>query len=279
VKARTPRITLVTACLNDAATLDETIRSVLEQDYPDLEYLIVDGGSHDGTQDVIRRYETRLSHWVSEPDRGHAHALNKGFARATGAVMGWLNADDVLHRGALRLLADVFGAFEDVEWLTAQPSHLSPDGAAVATYPPRRWSRLAFLTGEHRYIQQESTFWRRSLWERSGARLDERYRLACDFELWARLFRHARLHSTWGMVGAFRFRPDQRSRTKRDEYDDEVRSIVSAELQLLLEQGVPGPDDALWAPAPPLLAFDWLTLSYTREGSVLPDHDGPLGKA
>ena len=273
-----PRISVVTACLNNAATIEETLRSVLDQGYPDLEYVIVDGGSQDGTLDVIRRYETRLASWTSEPDLGHAHALNKGFARTTGDVMGWLNADDVLHHGALRLLADVFGAFPDVEWLTAQPSHLSPEGAAVAAYPPRRWSRLGFLTGEHRYIQQESTFWRRSLWERSGARLEERYRLACDFELWARLFRHARLYSTWGVVGAFRFRPDQRSRTQQDQYEDEVREVVSEELRLLLQQGVPGPEDALWAPPPPLLAFDWLTLSYTREGSSIPDHDGALGK-
>jgi glycosyltransferase involved in cell wall biosynthesis len=274
-----PRISLVTPCLNDAATIEETIRSVLDQDYPGLEYVIVDGGSTDGTVDVIRRYEGRLASWSSEPDRGHAHALNKGFARTTAEVMGWLNADDVLHRGALRLLAGLFGAFADVEWLTAQPSHLAPDGATVAAYPPRQWSRLAFLTGEHRYIQQESTFWRRSLWQRSGGALDERYRLACDFELWARLFRHARLYSTWGVVGAFRFRPDQRSRTQQEQYEDEVRRIIREEMKLVLGQGVPGEADALWAPPPALLAFDWKALSYTREGSSLPDHDGPLVKA
>jgi glycosyltransferase involved in cell wall biosynthesis len=274
----TPRISVVTPSLNDAATIEETIRSVLEQDYPDLEYVIVDGGSQDGTVDVIRRYEGRLASWTSEPDGGHAQALNKGFARATGEIMGWLNADDVLHRGALRLLAEVFNAFPDVEWLTAQPSHLSPDGAAVASYPPRRWSRLGFLTGEHKYIQQESTFWRRSLWERSGARLDERYKLACDFELWARFFRHARLYSTWGVVGAFRFRPDQRSRTRQDEYEEEVRRIIGDELQVLLREGVPGPDHEVWAQPPPLLAYDWQTLCYTREGTTLADHDGPLRK-
>jgi len=272
-----PRISVVTPCLNDVATIEETIRSVLDQGYADLEYVIVDGGSTDGTVDVIRRYEGRLASWSSEPDRGHADALNKGFARTTGEIMGWLNADDVLHRGALRLLADVFGAFSDVEWLTAQPSHLSPDGAAVAAYPPRRWSRLGFLTGEHRYIQQESTFWRRSLWQRSGGQLDETYQLACDFELWARLFRHAQLFSTWGVVGAFRFRPDQRSRTRQDEYETEVRRIIGDELKVLLAQGVPGARDGLWAPPPPLLAFDWRTLSYTREGSSVPDHEGPRG--
>ena len=269
---------MVTPSLNNAATIEETLRSVLDQGYPDLEYVVVDGGSTDGTQDVIRKHEARLASWTSEPDRGHAHALNKGFARTTGDVMGWLNADDVLHRGALRLLADVFGAFPDVEWLTAQPSHLSPDGAAVAAYPPRRWSRLGFLTGEHKYIQQESTFWRRSLWDRSGAQLDERYRLACDFELWARLFRHARLFSTWGVVGAFRFRPDQRGRTHQAQYEEEVHRIIGEELQLLLREGVPGPDHEVWAPPPPLLAFDWKTLAYTREGSFVPDHDGALGK-
>jgi glycosyltransferase involved in cell wall biosynthesis len=270
---RPARITLVTPCLNAVETIEECIRSVVDQDYPDLEYVVMDGGSQDGTCEVIRRFENRLAGWTSEPDRGLPHALNKGFARTTGDVMGWINADDVLQHGSLRLLAELFGSFEDVEWVTAQPSHLSPVGAAVASYPPRRWSRLGFLTGEHRYVQQESTFWRRSLWERSGARFDESYTLAFDFELWARMFRHAPLHSTWGLLGAFRFRSEQRSRVGRSVYEAEVDRAIERELKVLLDQGVPGPDDALWAPPPPVLAFDWESLSYTRDGVSPPDPD------
>jgi hypothetical protein len=266
------RISIVTPCLNGAEYLAEAMDSVLGQGYPNLEYVVVDGGSTDGSVEIIKKRASHLAYWVSEPDRGHAHALNNGFARTTGQVMGWLNADDILHRGSLRLLAEMFGRFADVEWLTGQASHLDERGAVVDVAPPRSWSRIGFLSGDYRWIQQECTYWRRGLWERAGGRLAEEYRLACDFELWVRFFRHARLQSTTGLIGGFRFHAGQRTAERMQEYEAEAHRVITAEMRELLEKGLPPSDDGLWAGAPPVLEYDW------RSRSVRPVETGGIGR-
>ena len=203
-----PRITLVTPVLNGARHLEAAITSVLGQGYPNLEYIIVDGGSQDGTLDLIRRQERRLAWWVSEPDGGMYDALNKGYARSSGEVMGWLSSTDLLHSGALFVVGGVFRDLREVEWLTAIPTALSEEGMTVGVGPLRRWTRPRFLLGANRYLQQESTFWRRSLWERAGGRIDDSRTMASDFELWLRFFRHARLHPVQALVGGFRHHPE-----------------------------------------------------------------------
>lgn len=262
-----PRISIVTPCLNAEAFIEETLESILGQGYPDLELVVVDGGSTDGTLAILERYRGRLASLTSGPDRGHADALNKGFARTTGEIMGWLNADDVLHRGALRLLARVFTGFPEVEWLTAQPSSMDHEGAVVAVDAARTWSRLGFVSGDYRWIQQESTYWRRSLWERAGSGLSTAHRLACDFELWMRFFRHAQLHTTEGLVGGFRMHPGQRTAGQLEAYEAEALQVVLAELRTLLDQGLPPREHPLWSQAPRLLKYDWRTRSIRRLGS------------
>jgi glycosyltransferase involved in cell wall biosynthesis len=203
-----PRITLVTPVLNGARYLEAAIESVLDQGYPDLEYFIVDGGSTDGTLDIIRRHEKRLAGWVSEPDRGMYHALNKGFARSSGEVMGWLSASDLLHQGALLVVGGVFRDLPDVDWITGLPTALTEEGMAVEIGPFPRWTRPRYLLGANRYIQQESTFWRRRLWEKAGGRLDDSRAMASDFELWLRFFRHAPLYPVRALLGAYRHHRD-----------------------------------------------------------------------
>lgn len=265
-----PLISLVTPCLNARAFVEATLESVLGQGYPRLEYIVVDGGSTDGTVDVLRRYEPHLASCVSEPDRGHGDALHKGFARSTGHIMGWINADDLMQPGSLALLAHLFSEFPEVEWLAGQPSHVDGEGRMVAAYPPRRWSRLGFLTGDHRWIQQESTFWSRGLWERAGAHVSSDYALACDFELWARFFRHAPLHSAWGLFGAFRLREGQRSRAQLEAYETESRAILDRERRALLDSEGFDPKAETWAGSPPPLVYDWRALRYVRQGEATP---------
>ncbi|MEN4041081.1 MAG: glycosyltransferase family 2 protein [Anaerolineaceae bacterium] len=103
-----PRITVVTPSYNQAGTLEETIRSVVLQNYPNLEYLVIDGGSTDGSVEIIRKYEQLITYWVSEPDRGQSHAINKGWQRATGELITWLNSDDYLAEGVLGRVANVY---------------------------------------------------------------------------------------------------------------------------------------------------------------------------
>jgi glycosyltransferase involved in cell wall biosynthesis len=203
-----PKISLVTPVFNSARYLDTTIRSVLSQNYPNLEYIIIDGGSTDGSVDIIRGYEPHLHAWISEPDRGMYGAINKGFARASGECMGWISATDILHAGSLFVVGGVFRAFPEVEWITGRPTGFNDDGMAVEFPKLRQWSRWPFLAGANRYIQQESTFWRRSLWDRAGGRVDDSRRSASDFELWVRFFRYAKLYPVDALIGGFRSHPD-----------------------------------------------------------------------
>ena len=203
-----PTISLVTPVFNSARYLDATIRSVLSQNYPNLEYVIVDGGSTDSSVDIIRGYEPYLHAWISETDRGMYDAINKGFARSSGECMGWISATDLLHAGSLFVVGGVFRTFPEVEWITGRPTGFNDDGMAVEFLKLRQWSRFPFLAGANRYIQQESTFWRRSLWDRAGARVDDSRRSASDFELWVRFFRYAKLYPVDALIGGFRSHPD-----------------------------------------------------------------------
>ena len=228
-----PKISLVTPVFNSAHYLDATIRSVLSQNYPNLEYLVVDGGSTDGSIDIIRRYEADLHGWISEPDRGMYDAINKGFAQSSGEVMGWISATDLLHAGSLFVVGGVFRAFPQVEWITGRPTGFNDDGMAVEFLNLRRWSRWPFLAGANRYIQQESTFWRRSLWDRAGGRVDDSRRSASDFELWVRFFRYAQLYSVDALIGGFRSHPDSLGLRNLEECHRIQDEIIEKELDSL----------------------------------------------
>ncbi len=184
-------------------------------------YIIVDGASNDGSAAVIRSFSDRLSAWIVEPDQGQYDAVNKGFARSTGDLLGWLNSDDIYFPWTLATVASIFSEMPEVDWLTtACPGTLDADGLCVRFRTVPGYAAEAFL--EDRYtpvnngysygaIQQESTFFRRSLWERAGGKLDCSYKLAADFELWSRFFQHATLYCVEAPLAAFRERPLQRS--------------------------------------------------------------------
>ena len=225
-----PKISLVTPVFNSARYLEATIRSVLSQKYPNLEYIIVDGESSDGSLDIIRRYESDLHAWISEPDRGMYDAINKGFARSSGEIMGWISATDLLHAGSLFVVGGVFRTFPQVEWITGRPTGFNDDGMAVEFLNLRRWSRWPFLAGANRYIQQESTFWRRSLWDRAGGRVDDSRRSASDFELWVRFFRYAQLYSVDALIGGFRSHPDSLGLQNLEECHRIQDEIIEKEL-------------------------------------------------
>lgn len=232
------KITIVTPCFNQVSTIENTIRSVLDQDYPNLEYIVIDGGSTDGTVDVLRKYESRLHYWCSEPDGGQYRAVNKGFERGTGEVMAWLNGDDFYMPGALKAVGSMFAQLPQVDWLTTL-SQITADGSGscIDCHRIPGFSREAFLEGAYLpgagprflgFVQQESTFWRRSLWEKAGP-IDTRYELAGDFDLWARFFRHTRwLYCTPNPLGCFRYFDGQRSSAAYDRYLSEARESLNS---------------------------------------------------
>lgn len=226
-----PKISIVTPSYNQAAFIERTILSILNQEYPNLEYIIIDGGSTDGSLEIIKKYADRLSYWVSEKDAGMYDAVNKGFARSTGDIMGWLNSDDILMPHALASIAEVFNSYPGINWITGLPVTIDEDDRIVGINYAKSWSRNSLLSGSFQWIQQESTYWRRSLWERAGSKVDVSYPLAGDFELWVRFSRYSRLTTVKLGLACFRMRrSNQKSLEGSKQYLSEVKKITRREL-------------------------------------------------
>jgi glycosyltransferase involved in cell wall biosynthesis len=226
-----PKISIITPNYNQVEFIEETILSVLGQNYQNLEYIIIDGGSTDGSVDIIKKYEKDLTYWVSEPDAGLYYALQKGFSKATGEILGWINSDDKLHPNALNVIADVFGSFGEVNWLTGCLTGYDEKGRTIAVLSPRKWSKYHFYLHDYKWIQQESTFWRRSLWNKAGAQLNVNIKYAADFELWLRFFRYEKLYTIQTILGGFRLRSNQISVLHREKYIKEVEGLICEEIR------------------------------------------------
>src|ERR1700681_4818618 len=225
-----PRIALITPVLNSGKYIEQTIRSVLAQCYPNLDYFIVDGGSTDNTLEVIRKYDSEISGWISEPDSGMYDALNKGFSRTSGEVMGWISATDKLHMGGLLSVGDIFRNLPEVEWITGRPTRFNEEGMIINVDPLPHWSRARFLAGFNHYIQQESTFWRRSLWNKAGGSMDATLRMAGDFQLWLRFFRYARLYPADIIIGGFRVHSSSMGLQQLEECHRLQEQMIISEL-------------------------------------------------
>jgi glycosyltransferase involved in cell wall biosynthesis len=228
-----PRISIVTAVYNGEQYLEATIESILGQNYPNLEYIVVDDGSTDGTAEIIRKYEPRIACVIRQANQGLYPALNAGFARTTGEIMGWLNSSDMLQINGLFVVGGVFSSFREVEWITGRPTKYNPSGQTVNIWPVPHWSRLRFLAGANKFIQQESTYWRRGLWQRAGGYVHEGFRAEGDFELWVRFFRHAQLYSVDALIGGYRAHENALSAGNQARYDGTCDSIADRELAAL----------------------------------------------
>lgn len=224
------RISLVTPSFNTARFLERTIRSVLGQrgDF-DLEYLVVDGESTDGTLDILRRHEGRLA-WVSEPDGGQSDAVNKGLRRATGDVVGWLNSDDVLLPGALARVAAAFRRYPGAAWVHGRCRIIDPDDrpirgwiSAYKDWCSRHYSRDLLLT--ENFISQMTVFWRRSALARVGL-LDPGLHLAMDYDYWLRLARLGPPVYLPYPLACFRWYPQSKSGQEYRRQAEEERAVA-----------------------------------------------------
>ena len=230
-----PSFSIVTPSFNQAQFLERTIRSVLDQKFSNLEYLVLDGGSTDGSKKIIESYSSSLSYWRSEKDSGQFSAIEEGFSRSTGEIMAWINSDDMYLPWTFQVVARVFEEFPQVEWVTSNfPLFWDQADQAIYCSKRRGFNGKAFLKGAYLLttggcIQQESTFWRRTLWERAGARMASHLSLAGDFELWARFFRHgASLHALNTPLAGFRFHPEQKTAGLLQKYEREALSVLDA---------------------------------------------------
>lgn len=245
-----PRISIVTPSFNQAEFLEETILSVIEQDYPSLEYIVMDGGSSDNSAAILERYADRLSFWTSVKDNGQADALNKGFRRATGDIVGYLNSDDLYLPGSLAKVAEEFTAQPACRWLTGSCVFFGGDKKEELFRPVTPENQASWL--RHWVIPQPAVFWRRELFAKHGF-LDESFHYCMDYEFWLRLLfggerchfidhtlAKFRLHQTSKTVGAAdAFAPEAaaiRERFRGMLSPDELRQLKASETKdLLLE--------------------------------------------
>ena len=259
-----PRITVVTPSFNQAAFLEETLRSVHEQGYPNLEHIVVDGGSTDGSVDLIRQFEPKLAYWVSEPDRGQCHAINKGMTRATGEIACWLNSDDTLEPGSLYAVAEHFlqnpdwGALvggsrcvdergRTIDLRTRQVVTGDPEAEAIRWCCREKGSECLTCWSRD-WFSQPSTFWRRRVWEQVGG-LDETLNYSMDYELWRRMAKVTEIHPVQDVLATYRFHSEAKCAldvwgpfrevieiNEKVMDDQEFRRFSSYATRFLLEQ-------------------------------------------
>lgn len=270
-----PVISVVTPSFNQGEFLEECIDSVLSQNYPNLEYVIMDGGSSDNSVEIIRKYEKYLSYWQSAPDNGQYGAIADGFRKTSGDIMCWLNSDDKFHHQAFFKVAYLFGEHPEAEWLTGRTNVWDKGGGIeliIYDFLPLH-SRKKYLNLDYNNpsIQQESTFWKRSLWERAGGDLRTDLRFAGDLELWARFFRHGAVHSVDSLLGGFRKHGNQKTAHHLGKYDAEARAVLEEEQRFYREQGAP----PLPAPPPPLV-IDPVKFRCFVDGALLSSGAAPV---
>lgn len=218
-----PTISIVTPSYQQAPFIDWTIRSVLQQDYPALEYVVMDGGSTDGSAERIARYAPYLAHWQSEKDDGQADAIRRGFMKTSGDIMAYLNSDDLLAPDTLHQVARYFAENPEVD--AVYSNRLFIDGKNTVL---RCWSLPAhhdWFIRRKDYIPQETCFWRRGLYERVGG-IDSSYRFAMDYDLFVRFMQTGRMRHVDGYWGAFRQHGDSKTETQ-------LRTTGNAEIARL----------------------------------------------
>lgn len=224
-----PRITVVTPSFNQAAFLERTILSVLDQGYPNLEYIIVDGGSTDGSVEIIHKYADRLAWWVSEPDRGQSHAINKGLQRASGEWVAWQNSDDVYFPGAFAQLAEAARRWPQAELIIGDMQLIDEQDRLIRDL---RYVRptYASLLAEGMVLANQAAFWRRGLHERIGW-MDESLHYCFDFEWFLRLLResdHARhVPFYWG---ALRYHDATKTSSSTSRFAEEYSSVLEGRV-------------------------------------------------
>lgn len=232
-----PRISIVTPSYNQGVFLEDTIRSVLKQNYPNLDYSVIDGGSADNSADTIKRYEPWLTYWVSERDQGQAQALNKGFARATGDILGWLNSDDVYAPGVLWAVAEAFAANPEAVLIYGGAQQIDESGQVLGIAPQVRAFDWPYLLNENDPIAQPSAFFKRNSFLAAGL-LDESLHFAMDYDLWFRLCRIGAAVFVPGVWSAMRIYPTAKTSSGDHRLFEEVQRVVARYGRAALPRGM-----------------------------------------
>lgn len=241
------KISIVTPTYNSEEYLEKCILSIKNQKYDNYEHIIVDGGSTDGTLDIVKRYEgTYPMKWISEPDEGMYDAINKGFSMASGDIYAWLNSDDFYFPWTFYVVANVFQD-ERIKWLTGIPSNTKQFGTCDITYQlpnlPTVYCTPLIKRGIYDgrtmyFVQQESCFWVRNLWEEVGG-IETKYKLAGDYFLWRKFAQRAELYTVQCNLASFRIHEEQKSKDIKSYYREVDRksanNLVKTVFQIYLQ--------------------------------------------
>lgn len=265
-----PRISIVVPSYNQAGFVGETIESLIAQNYPDLEIIVIDGASSDGSVAVIERYAQHLAYWVSEPDKGQTDALIKGFTRATGSILGWLCSDDLLKPGTLRLAAAAFGTADAPDMVFGDTEYLYPDGSIQPK--PRVAFDRAIMLRAFNLIPQPSAFWTRSIYDRAGG-LDPSFHFTMDYDLFLRFGASAKIAHLPLTLSTYRLHEASKTASQEDKFGAEFLRARAGALGRPL-----GLADRAWRwfyLAKVVAKFglergEWLFLPGTRRKRVLP---------
>lgn len=220
-----PKVSIITACYNSEEYLEECILSIMRQNYNNVEHIIVDGASTDHTLDIIKRYEGQYNmRWISEKDKGMYDAISKGFKMATGDIFAWLNSDDMYLPWACKLVSKVFEK-TSVRWCTGIPCFYTADGVSyhaprVTPVYPQSFIRKGYMDGRvYGFLEQESMFWSRELWDKAGSVLPS-YKIAGDYFLWREFAKYEKLYTLDSVISGFRIHPGQKSENIEKYYSE-----------------------------------------------------------
>ncbi|MGD0547478.1 MAG: glycosyltransferase family 2 protein [Terracidiphilus sp.] len=214
-----PKISVVVPSFNQAQYLELTLRSILDQKYPNLELIVIDGGSKDESPEIIRKHRRQIQFWCSEPDGGQARGIIKGFSHATGEILCFLNSDDLFEHGALREVGEYFSAHPDIDAVYGDALWIDAEGMALRWQKEIPFNRFIWLY-TYNYIPGMSMFWRRKIYDRAGG-LDPELSLAFDADLWIRFSDHGKIGHAVRQWSRMRFYPEQRNRSLREQSNHE----------------------------------------------------------
>lgn len=225
-----PKISIVVPSFNQGRFLGETLRSIIDQRYPNLELIVVDGGSTDNTLAVIKQYEAHLEWWVSEPDSGQTAAINKGFMRSTGEIMAWINSDDLVASGALHLVADYFVKHPETQAVYGDRILINEESLEIGRWILPRHSNRVLKFAD--FVPQETLYWTRKAWNLIGGQLDETFHFAMDWDFLLQLSKkHINIRHLPKFLGLFRIHHQQKTSSQLFSIgQQEIKKIRHREL-------------------------------------------------
>jgi glycosyltransferase involved in cell wall biosynthesis len=224
---RQPLVSIVTPSFNQRRYLEDTIQSVLSQDYPALEYIVVDGGSNDGSLEIIQKYDSQLVAWISEPDQGQTDAINKGFGLSTGEIMAWINSDDLYTPGAVSEAVSFLEGHPGVGMVYGDTELIDEWGRRMGYFNAQQTSYGRLMRGGV-YIPQPASFWRRSLWEEAGP-LDPTLYFAMDYDLWVRFAKIGSIVYTPRLWAKFRIHGEGKTSLSDERCWPEMKRVFQRE--------------------------------------------------